>query len=224
MNAIFGPGVGRASVQDAVAELCEAAGVGLLVPTDIDGLCCGTPWSSKGFTDGLDVMRSKVRASVERWTRGGELPIISDATSCTEGFLQTFKGSAEYQIVDFLEFVATRILPELPAVKRLESVTLHPTCSSARLGLDEHLARLAEAVAEVVVVPEDWGCCAFAGDRGLLHPELSASATKSEAASVTAAGSQAHASCNRTCEIGMTRATGAEYLHVIQLLAERLPD
>jgi D-lactate dehydrogenase len=31
----------------------------------------------------------------------------------------------------------------------------------------------------------------------------------------------AHASCNRTCELGMTRATGSEYQHVLELLEER---
>ena len=35
-----------------------------------------------------------------------------------------------------------------------------------------------------VEVPENWGCCAFAGDRGMLHPELTASATAKQAAEV----------------------------------------
>lgn len=59
---------------------------------------------------------------------------------------------------------------------------------------------------------------AFAGDRGLLHPELTASATAAEAASVPVA--TAYASLNRTCELGMTRATGRSYRHVLELLAE----
>jgi D-lactate dehydrogenase len=71
-----------------------------------------------------------------------------------------------------------------------------------------------------VAVPEDWGCCAFAGDRGMLHPELTASATAPEAAEVAALGSVEHASLNRTCELGMTRATGREYRHVLQVLDE----
>ena len=28
----------------------------------------------------------------------------------------------------------------------------------------------------------------------------------------------AHASCNRTCELGMTRATGRPYVHVLELV------
>ncbi len=80
---------------------------------------------------------------------------------------------------------------------------------------------MARAVADDVTVPLDWGCCAFAGDRGMLHPELTASATRPEAAEVAALGADAHASCNRTCELGMTRATGSPYRHVLELLAEQ---
>ena len=79
---------------------------------------------------------------------------------------------------------------------------------------------MAQSVAESVLVPENTGCCAFAGDRGMLHPELTESATMAEAADVVAMGATAHASCNRTCELGMTRATGKTYRHVLELLEE----
>ena len=55
----------------------------------------------------------------------------------------------------------------------------------------------------------------------MLHPELTASATRDEAAEVAAGGFEAHASCNRTCEIGMSRATGKEYRHILEILEER---
>ena len=54
----------------------------------------------------------------------------------------------------------------------------------------------------------------------MLHPELTASATAKQAAEVADMGAAAHASCNRTCELGMTRATGAQYRHVLELLEE----
>jgi D-lactate dehydrogenase len=59
----------------------------------------------------------------------------------------------------------------------------------------------------------------------MLHPELTASATAQESAEIAAAdvergGFDAFVSANRTCEIGMTRATGRPYRHVIELLAE----
>ena len=69
-------------------------------------------------------------------------------------------------------------------------------------------------------MPLNWGCCAFAGDRGMLHPELTASATMREAAEVAQIDAELHASCNRTCEVGMSRATGRDYRHVLELLAD----
>ena len=79
--------------------------------------------------------------------------------------------------------------------------------------MNDSLLRVAEAVAETVTVPDTWGCCGFAGDRGLLHPELTASATKAQAAELAEGRFDAYASCNRTCELGMTRATGTQYQH-----------
>lgn len=86
------------------------------------------------------------------------------------------------------------------------------------MGLLAPLHRLADAVAVAVTVPDTWGCCGFAGDRGLLHPELTASATAPQAAELAAGAFEAYASCNRTCELGMTRATGRPYQHILELL------
>jgi D-lactate dehydrogenase len=52
----------------------------------------------------------------------------------------------------------------------------------------------------------------------MLHPELTASATKAQAAELAAGDFDAFASCNRTCELGMTRATGQQYQHVLELV------
>jgi D-lactate dehydrogenase len=69
-------------------------------------------------------------------------------------------------------------------------------------------------------VPVEWGCCAFAGDRGLLHPELTASASAAEAAEVNSRSFAEYASVNRTCELGMSRATGHQYRHILELVEQ----
>lgn len=211
-------------VQHSFEQLCERAGITLLVPREIDGLCCGTPWSSKGLTDGRKTMSDKTLAALRAATHG-DLPIICDASSCTEGLLdaiikddQPGRGQHPLIVIDAVQFAAEHILPKLPDVAKLDSLALHPTCSSTRLDLNDALTSVAGAVAERVQVPENWGCCAFAGDRGMLHPELTASATDRQAAEISALDASAHASCNRTCELGMTRATGQDYQHVLELL------
>jgi D-lactate dehydrogenase len=226
VNTMFGPADGGAGVQQSLQQLCERAGVTLLVPDDIDSLCCGTPWSSKGLPAGASVMRERVLASLRAATLDGELPVVCDASSCTEGIAHMIEADTReprMRVVDAVEFAVEHILPMLPDHERLESLVIHPTCSSTRLGTNAALAAVASAVAKTVSVPDDWGCCAFAGDRGMLHPELTASATATQAAQVRALGSlgaSAHASCNRTCELGMTRATGKQYRHVLELLAD----
>jgi len=218
VNAIFGPSEGS-GVQTSIESLCHSVGVELLVPEGIDSLCCATPWSSKGVPGGYKAMRQRVRPAVVHATRNGELPVVSDASSCTEGLHTLLEGTG-IPVVDAMEFVVDEVLPRLGTHDRVSSVSVHPTCSSARMKLDPTLLALAQEVADEVHLPDDWSCCAFAGDRGMLHPELTASATAREAAEVLKRNAAAHVSCNRTCELGMTRATGRDYRHVLELLAD----
>ena len=117
--------------------------------------------------------------------REGASLVISDASSCTEGYLGMLRRSGmEVTVMDAVQFVAERVLPLLGAGERLDSLSLHPTCSSTRIDANGALMDVARAVAREVHVPMSWGCCGFAGDRGMLHPELTASATAAQAAEV----------------------------------------
>ena len=223
VNVMFGPVEGK-GVQLAFESLCARAGLVLEVPEVIESLCCGTPWSSKGIPKGYAEMRERVLPVIRESSRHGRLPVVCDASSCTEGFNHQIAHDPDLgvEVMDAVAFVARRVLPTLGEIPKLPSLTLHPTCSSTQMGLNPDLLVVARAVADQVNVPLDWGCCAFAGDRGMLHPELTASATASEAAEVARLDAAAHASCNRTCELGLTRATGRSYRHVLELLAEQV--
>ena len=237
VGTMFGPegadrGDEAAGATAALLTLCERAGVTLIVPEGIDGLCCGTPWKSKGHTAGYASMRERVRAAVAGLRSDGELdeliaslPIVSDAASCTEGFaglLQTTDPEPA-RVIDSVTFAAETLLPRLTILHRQGRVAVHPTCSTEDLGATGALVAIARAVADEAVVPEAWGCCAFAGDRGMLHPELTAAATADEVADLKRLSAEGgefdHAvSANRTCELGMSRATGIPYVHVLELL------
>ncbi|MGJ3405255.1 FAD-binding and (Fe-S)-binding domain-containing protein [Glutamicibacter sp. Je.9.36] len=219
VNSMFGPAGDGEGVAPAFTKLLHAAGVSVYVPEGIESTCCGTPWTSKGYEQGHEVMGQRVLEEVRAAMPGKALPIISDASSCTEGFAHTLAEHG-YEVVDLLAFTSQRLLEKLPALEKISSVTLHPTCSSTQMGLNSDMQKIAEAVADTVNTPVNWGCCGFAGDRGMLHPELTESATAREAAEVRELDAQEHASCNRTCELGMTRATGKEYRHIVELLAD----
>ncbi|WP_345679224.1 FAD-binding and (Fe-S)-binding domain-containing protein [Yinghuangia aomiensis] len=222
VTTMFGPAGADdtgGGVRDAFLALCERAGVDIRIPAGIASLCCGTPWKSKGLTDGHTAMSDRLIPALRHATDNGALPVVVDAASCTEGLTQVL---AEHGItvVDAVAFTDAVVLPRLPSARRLSSVVVHHTCSATRLDLRAAFLRVAAATADDVVEPDDWDCCAFAGDRGLLHPELTASATTAESRSVAAHPGSAHVSLNRTCELGMTRATGHRYRHVLELLED----
>ncbi|MBM6591898.1 FAD-binding and (Fe-S)-binding domain-containing protein [Brevibacterium sp. RIT 803] len=232
-NTMFGPEDGGSGdgVAGAFRRLCERAGISLRTPRGIPSLCCGTPWKSKGMAEGYATMGKYVRRELWEATDGGRIAVVCDASSCTEGLRVLLsdardgaEAAEEFEIIDAVAFAKQTLLPALQdrgvlsTEHRLPSITLHPTCSSTQLGINEDLTALAGSIADEVSVPDSWGCCAFAGDRGMLHPELTASATKDEAAEVESIGADVHASTNRTCEIGMTRATGKPYRHILEAL------
>jgi D-lactate dehydrogenase len=226
---MFGPepGGGGGGAGAAFLALAERAGVVLRVQESLDGMCCGTPWKSKGHLDGYRVMRDRVLGGLQESTDGGRLPVVVDASSCTQGLLTMAEGrdaesgpGTDLTVVDAVDFIATRILDRLTVTAPVASIALHPTCSSTELGTTAALERIARFVSDDVFVPLSWGCCAFAGDRGLLHPELTASATAPQVEELSARSFAAYASSNRTCEIGMSRATGKPYVNILELLEE----
>ncbi len=176
-------------------------------------------------------MAKRTLESLWRWSDGGELPIVCDASSCTLGLVEEMKGSlgeadaerhGKLEILDATSWTAEQLLPALSVKGKLASAVVHPTCSARHLGIGEALGTVASAIADEVTVPLRATCCGFAGDRGFLHPELTASATAEEAAEVRDAGPfDAHLCGNRTCEIGLEQGTGASYESPI-LTLERL--
>ncbi len=216
----------------AFLALCDRAGVRAVLPEGVHDCCCGTVWRSKGLTAGLGVMAPRTASALLAASRQGRDPIVSDSSSCTQGLRALPEdlgraGHAELadrvaglRILDAVEYVAQHLLPALPPARRLASVVVHPTCADYRAEGVDSLLRVASAGAQRVEVPPHAGCCGFAGDRGMLHPELTASASEAEAAEVCERAYDAYVSTNRTCEAGMSRATGRPYRHVLEVLEE----
>ncbi|KOU56147.1 oxidoreductase [Streptomyces sp. MMG1522] len=225
VNRIFaGPDGGGAdaglSLAEAVVAVSARAGKPVWIPEDVAGTCCATIWHSKGYDAGNRIMANRIVEAAWGWTAGGRLPLVVDASSCTLGIADevvpylTEDNRAlhgELTVVDSLVWGADELLPKLTVFRTAASAVVHPTCSMEHLGDVGQLRAVAEACADEVVLPDDAGCCAFAGDRGMLHKELTDSATAKEAAEVDLRSYDAYLSANRMCEIGMERATGHPY-------------
>ncbi|GGX16798.1 FAD-binding and (Fe-S)-binding domain-containing protein [Streptomyces chryseus] len=222
VNRIFGePERYRGpSLPQAVVAVSERAGRPVWIPADVAGTCCATIWHSKGYEAANAVMANRVVEAAWGWTAGGTLPLVIDASSCALGLAREVvpyltdanrELHGELTVVDSVVWAADELLPRLRVLRRAGSAVLHPTCSMRHLGDAAALIAVAEACAEEVVVPDDVRCCAFAGDRGMLHRELTESATAREAAEVRAREYDVYLSANRMCEVGMEHATGRGY-------------
>jgi D-lactate dehydrogenase len=215
---------------EALVEVSSRAGLPLWIPEDIVGSCCGLPWSSKGYGE---AHRHKANQMVERlwgWSGEGALPIVVDAASCTQAIAAPDDGVlseenaerlGQLEIIDSVAWAHDRLLPWLEVSEKIGSATVHPTCATRHIGLATRLESLAATLADEVYVAPSATCCGFAGDRGISHPELTASATAEQATELSGRDFDAHLSNNRTCEIALERATGKPYESVICLL-ERL--
>ena len=230
-NRIFGPAPGEPahpSLPEALVEVARRAGRPLWIPDTVVGACCATPWHSKGYEDGNRLMANRMIKRAYRWTLGGKLPLVTDASSCAYGLHDTPAYATEENqrrfdaltLLDSIDFVHDELLPRLTVKGKVGAVALHPVCSVQHAGTQPKLHSIASALADEVFIPPSTSCCGFAGDRGFLHPELTQSATAPMADELDGRNDDAYLSSNRTCEIGMRRGTGRPYRSFVFLLEE----
>ncbi|HSB01682.1 MAG TPA: FAD-binding and (Fe-S)-binding domain-containing protein [Anaerolineales bacterium] len=220
------PSRGQRSLAETLVTLAARAHISLIIPPDVEGHCCGMPFASKGYTSAYKTMLHKTLLDFRDWSAGGKYPIVIDTTSCTHS-LRTCgddlsdEGRELWQqltILDSIEFLHDDVLPKLAIHPADEDVALHPNCSARKLGLDAKMLAIAKQCARSATIPLNLGCCGFAGDRGLLFPELTASATEQESVEVLAHDYNGYYSSNIPCEIGMSDATGKQYVSIIYLV------
>jgi D-lactate dehydrogenase len=216
------------SLMEAFVTVARRASVPVWIPANAEGTCCGVPFSSKGYDAAHHVAVNRAITRFWEWSDRGRLPIVLDTSPCTYG-VTTCRPSLtpenqekfdQLRILDSVAFVHDQLLPRLTIRRTLSSAALHPVCSVIKLNLSGKLEGIARACSREVVVPLHAGCCGFAGDRGFLFPELTEAATRREAAELQPGGHDGHFSSSRTCEIGMTRATGQVYRSYLYLLEQ----
>ena len=231
LNRIFGKPRGDSAdslpLPEALIALSARAGRPLWIPPKIAGHCCSTPWVSKGYKSGAAYMANLTVEALWGWSDRGALPIVCDAASCSLGLIEDAAGGldpdnaerhSKLTIIDSIAWVHDHLLDRLEVSAKLGRSAGHPPCSARLLGLEKKLRSLAEAVSTEVAGFDGATCCGFAGDRGFLHPELTAAAAAPLAQALGSDPYDAHVCANRTCEIGLETATGQPYESIVQLL------
>ena len=196
-------------------SLLHKAGYEVVIPPEVNAQCCGMPFKSKGFVDSAQTAVNRLQESLWQASEEGRLPILCDTSPCTARMQEQFSGPL--RVYEPVGFIREFLLPELEQVAEVESIALHVTCSARKMGLEEDFLAVASSCARRVIVPEEEGCCGFAGDKGFNTPELNASAL-SRLKQQLPEGCEQGYSNSRTCEIGLSRHTGIPFRSLAYLV------
>ena len=207
----------KESLLDKTVHLIEKAGYEVIFPKNMKNLCCGTIWESKGMLDIADRKAHELEDALWEASEHGKYPILCDQSPCLHRMRAVMKKLKLYEPV---EFIYEYLVPHLNFTPTEESIALHITCSSHHMHLEKLFMALARLCTNHVLIPEEIGCCGFAGDRGFTHPEVNKYALRKLRPQLEKAHVTRGFSNSRTCEIGLTINGGVPYQSIVYLVDE----
>lgn len=200
---------------DKMVSLLQKGGFEVIFPDNMDKLCCGTIWESKGMMDIADRKSKELEEALWKASEEGRYPVLCDQSPCLHRMRETIKKIKLYEPA---EFIYTFLRDRLIFTPTDEPVAIYITCSMRRMGLADTIINVAKLCSKNVFVPEEIGCCGFAGDRGFTHPEVNAYALRKLRPQLEEKGIQRGYSNSRTCEIGLTTNSGVPYVSIAYLV------
>ena len=218
LNQMMGPSkasLPRRPLVEETVELLHKAGYEVIFPEGKDSLCCGTVWESKGMPAEADAKLRELEDALWKASEGGEYPVLCDQSPCLHRMRANI---AKMHLYEPAEFIWKFLRERLRFTQTDTPVMVHQTCTMRLMGLGDTLVNLARLCSSKVSVPEDVGCCAFAGDKGMTHPELNAWALRHLRQAVVEAGAETGYSNSRTCEIGLETHGGIPYVSIVYLV------
>lgn len=200
---------------DKTVLLLQKAGYEVIFPKEMDKLCCGTIWESKGMMDIADRKSAELEEALFAASEQGAYPVLCDQSPCLHRMRTVMTKVKLYEPV---EFIYTFLRDKLEFTPVDKPVSIHVTCSTQKMGLRNQIIALAELCSTKVIVPEEVGCCGFAGDKGFTHPEVNTYALRKLKPQLEKAGVEVGYSNSRTCEIGLTTNSGIPYISIVYLV------
>lgn len=206
--------IGEKQLSETMVRLLNKAGYDVIWPENMNNLCCGMAFLSKGYVNAGRKKSDELESALMKASNNGEHPVLCDMSPC----LFTMKENLDpaLKLFEPVEFILKYIIPNLNIIKKEEIVTVFPVCSMKKMGLDKHLAELARLCAREVIVPET-NCCGFAGDRGFTFPELNRHGLRNLKEQIPANCREGYSN-SRTCEIGLSLHSGISFKSIVYLV------
>ncbi|WP_319574170.1 FAD-binding and (Fe-S)-binding domain-containing protein [uncultured Desulfobacter sp.] len=206
------------SVTEVTIRVLKKAGYGVIFPEGMKNLCCGTPWESKGFVETADMKSSELEQALLIASEQGKYPVLCDTSPCLYRMRNVM--DSKLKLYEPVEFAHKFLLNKLHFTPKKQTIAIHPTCSTQKMGLSELLREVASMCADKVVLPPDVNCCGFAGDKGFHLPDLNAHGLRKAVPVIEQEGAVVGYSNSRTCEIGCTSQIGIPYMSIMYIIDE----
>lgn len=204
----------KTDIPQKTVQLLLKAGYEVLFPQDMQNLCCGQAFASKGFTAQGEAKSKELSDALLEISENGKYPVLCDTSPCLHRMLDYM--DKRLTLYDPIRFCLECLPEKLDFVKLPRKVAIHPTCTVREMNLVDPLVELANMCAEHVVLPDDVYCCGFAGDRGFSFPELNKAALADLPKQVEDCD-EAY-STSRTCEVGLSLHSGLKYRNIMYLV------
>ncbi len=203
------------SISEVVVILLERAGYEVIIPENIDKLCCGMPFSSKGYKKEGKSKSDELEIALRDASENGKYPILCDMSPCSKTIEQNFPS--DLKVYDTVEFIIEFLAKKLTFKQVDDPIVIHTTCSTRKSGLADKFAKVSRMCSSNVTIPKSITCCGFAGDRGFTYPELNASALRHLKEEIPKDVKYAF-STSKTCEIGLSEHSGLDYKSIFYLV------
>ncbi|MCL2502941.1 MAG: heterodisulfide reductase-related iron-sulfur binding cluster, partial [Bacteroidales bacterium] len=200
---------------DKMEGLLHKAGCRVIYPKGMEKMCCGTIWESKGMPDIADRKTAELEAALWEASGGGRFPVLCDQSPCLYRMRQKISSMKLYEPVEFIE---TFLVDRLRFHTTDTPIAIHTTCTMTKMQLAPLLLKLASRCSTQVLVPQEVGCCGFAGDRGFSYPEMNTYALRKLRPQLEAAQIKTGYSNSRTCEIGLSTNGNIPYVSIVYLV------
>ena len=206
---------GMKPLAEEMTQLLQKAGYQVIYPKNMDSLCCGTIWESKGLPEIAEKKTRQLEDALWEASEHGKYPVVCDQSPCLHRMKQHI---TKVELYEAAEFVWKFLKDRLEFTQTDTPIALHLTCSTKLMKIDKVVHDLACLCSGNVLVPQGVGCCGFAGDKGMTHPELNAYALRKLRSQIQANGIEVGYSNSRTCEIGLQTNSGIPYRSIIYMV------
>ncbi len=200
-------------LSEVLTGLLIKGGYDVIFPENLNNLCCGMAFSSKGYTDVGKKKSDELEAELIRASDNGKYPVICDMSPCLYTMKENIHSVTFYEPV---EFILKYLVKNLDIKPLDETISVFPVCSMKKMELDGRLLELARMCAKDVVMPVT-NCCGFAGDRGFTFPELNRHGLRHLKKQLPENVTHGY-STSRTCEIGLSLHSGISFKSIIYLV------